>query len=104
VLDIGFIGYVSVGDTLPLAIQCRNGSQVATAPTGAPTYSVYPSGFASAVSTGSLGGADTDSKTGFRTGGLTISVSYTAGELYTVLFQYAEGGNNRSVIGTFQVV
>ena len=103
-LDIGFIGYVSVGGTLPLAIQCRNGSQIVTAPTAAPTYSIYPSGFGSTVSTGSLGSSDTDSKTGFRTGSQAISVSYSAGELYTIIFEYAESSNARSAIGTFQVV
>ena len=103
-LDIGFIGYVSVGGTLPLAIQCRNGSQVATAPSAAPSYSVYPSGFGSTMATGNLGGPDTDSKTGFRTGSLSISNSYSAGQMYTIIFQYSESNNARAAIGTFQVV
>jgi hypothetical protein len=104
VLDIGFIGYVSVGGTLPLAIQCRNGSQRVAAPAAAPTYAIYPSGFGSTVDTGSLGAADTGSFVGFRTGTQAISASYSAGELYTVIFEYTESGNARSAIGTFQVV
>lgn len=103
-LDIGFIGYVSVGGSLPLAIQCRDGSQKVVAPTSAPTYAIYPSGFGSTVDTGSLGAADTDSKTGFRTGTQAISASYSAGELYTVIFEYTENSNSRAAIGTFQVV
>ncbi len=89
---------------MPLAIQCRNGSLQVVSPTAAPTYSIYPSGFGSATATGSLSASDTDSKTGFRTGSETITASFTVGELYTVIFEYAEGGNNRAAIGTFQVV
>ena len=102
-LDIGFIGYISVGGTLPLAIQCRDSEQAISSPSSAPTFSVYPNGFDSATATGSLGATDTDSKAGFRTGSLSISNSFVSGELYTIIFEYTTG-SSRSAIGTFQVV
>lgn len=52
--DIGFIGFIDLDDTLPVAIQCRNSSGVVSAPSSAPTYTVYPPGFSAYIATGSL--------------------------------------------------
>lgn len=103
-LDIGFIGHVASGGSLPLAIQCRDSEFKPASPTAAPSYTIYPDGFSSSIATGSLSDSNTDGKTGFRTGSLEVgSATYSAGELYTILYEYTAGGQARSVIGTFLV-
>lgn len=103
-LDIGFIGHVAAGGSLPLAIQCRDSEFKITHPVSAPSYTVYPDGFSSSIATGSLGASNTDGKAGFRTGSLEVATAtYSAGELYTILFEYTASGQARSVIGTFLV-
>ena len=102
--DLGFIGHVESGGTLPLAVQCRNSSGVPTAPDSAPSYSVYGPSFGSAIATGSLGSSDQDSKTGFRTGSLSISGSYSAGNTYTILYEYQISGSARQALAFFRVV
>jgi len=103
-LDIGFIGHVAAGGSLPLAIQCRDSEFKPASPTNTPAYTVYPDGFSSSIASGSLSASNTGGKVGFRTGSLGISTStYSAGELYTILFEYRAGGQERTVIGTFLV-
>lgn len=103
-LDIGFIGHIAAGGSLPLAIQCRDSEFRPASPTNVPSYTIYPDGFSSYVASGSLSASDTGGKVGFRTGSLAISTAtYSAGELYTVLFEYRAGGQSRTVIGTFLV-
>jgi hypothetical protein len=103
-LDIGFIGHVATGGSLPLAIQCRDSEFRPASPTNVPAFTIYPDGFSSWVASGSLGASDTGGKVGFRTASLTISTAtYSAGELYTVLFEYRAGGQSRTAIGTFLV-
>ncbi len=103
--DVGYIGPVTLGSTVRLALQCRNGSGVATAPSSAPTWSVYETSD-SAVLTGSLGSSDADSKTGFRTGNLaaTAGNGFAAGGRYVIRFAYSEGGNARAAVGWFNVI
>ena len=101
--DIGFIGFINAGGSLPLGLQCRGGSDVPTAPDAAPSYAVYSPSFGAALTTGSLGAADTDTKAGFRTGTLTIDGSFVAGTLYTIRFAWAISAVAKSAIGTFMV-
>jgi hypothetical protein len=103
--DIGFIGFIDLDDTLPVAIQCRNEAGVVTAPSSAPTYTVYPPGFSEYIATGSLDASDKDSKVGFRTGTIaaTSSTGYETNKLYTVIYEYVAGSQNRASIGTFMV-
>ena len=103
-LDIGFVGHVAAGGSLPLAIQCRDSEFTPASPIAAPSYFIYPDGFATYVATGSLSATDTGAQTGFRTGSLDVdTATYSAGELYTIFVRYTAGGKARSVIGTFLV-
>lgn len=102
--DIGFIGHVESGGTLPLAIQCRNSSGVPTTPDSAPSYTVYGPSFGAAIASGTLGASDHDSKTGLRVGSLSISGSYSAGNLYTILYEYSISSSPRKAVGFFRVV
>lgn len=99
-----FLGFIALSETLRLWVQCRNGSNVDTAPTSAPTYSVY-AGDDTAITTGSLGASDADSKTGFRTGNLVCSAGngFASGVLYRVRIAYAISGSNYSVVHSFYV-
>ncbi len=99
-----FLGFLDLGDTLRLWVQCRNASSVDTAPTSAPTYSIY-AGSDTAIITGSLGSSDADSKTGFRTGDLVCSGAngFASGVLYRARISYAISGSNYSVVHTFFV-
>lgn len=103
--DIGFIGFIDLDDTLPVAIQCRNSSGVVKSPSSAPTYTVYPPGFSVYIATGSLGSSDRDSKRGFRTGSIaaTSSTGYETNKLYTVIYEYTTDSQDRAAIGTFMV-
>jgi|TARA_B100001123_G_scaffold275114_1_gene306154 hypothetical protein len=103
--DIGFIGFIDLDATLPVAIQCRNSSGVPTTPASAPTYTVYPPGFSAYIATGSLDASDKDSKTGFRTGSIaaTSSTGYETNKLYTVIYEYTADSQVRASIGTFMV-
>lgn len=103
--DIGFIGFIDLDATLPVAIQCRDSSGVPTSPSAAPTYTVYPPGFAEFIATGSLDASDKDSKSGFRTGSIaaTSATGYESNRLYTVIYEYSAGSQNRAAIGTFMV-
>ena len=103
--DIGFIGFIDLDDTLPVAIQCRNSSGVVKAPSSAPTYTVYPPGFSAHIATGSLDASDKDSKVGFRTGSIaaTSSTGYETNKLYTVIYEYTADSQDRAATGTFMV-
>lgn len=103
--DLGFLGFVNLEDTLRLALQCRNSSGVSTAPDAAPSWAAYSTSDTS-VLTGSLGAADADSKTGFRTGNLvaTAANGFAAGGRYTIRFSYAISASARAAVGWFQVV
>ena len=68
-LDIGFIGHVAAGGSLPLAIQCRDSEFKPVSPTSVPLYRVYPDGFGSYAASGYLGESDTGGKVGGWTGG-----------------------------------
>lgn len=104
-IDQGYLGPVALGATLRLAIQCRNGSAVITAPDAAPTWAIYGSDD-TALLTGSLGSSDADSKTGFRTGDAAITGGngFAAGGRYVIRYFYEISGTDYSVIQTFTVV
>ena len=93
--ELGCIGVVELGDTLPLALVCRNGSGVGAAPASAPAYSIYEPGNEDFTTvTGSLGASDHDSKTGFRVGSQAITEGngFESGKNYPVVFSYTISG------------
>jgi hypothetical protein len=91
--SLGYIGPVTLGDTVRLAIQCYPASFVATAPDAAPSWAIYKmtEGSETSILTGTLGAADADSKTGFRTGDAVITAGngFASGNVYIVRFAYA---------------
>ena len=105
--DLGFIGPAGLGDTVRLALQCRNASDVVPAPTSAPTWSAYlvNGGDDTPIATGTLGAADADSNVGFRTGDMVASSGegFAAGNLYRILFEYAENSNNHADVATILI-
>ena len=104
-MDLGFLGFVTLGDTLRLALQCRNSSDVPTAPDAAPTWAIYGDSDTSLL-TGSLGASDADSKTGFRTGdaAITSGNGFVSGGRYTIRFAYAISSSARAAVATFGVL
>jgi len=103
--ELGFLGFVELGATLRLALQCRNGSQVITAPAAAPAWSVYGTSDTPVI-TGTLGASDADSKTGFRTGNLVCSSGngFAAGQRYTIRLSYEISSTAYAAEGFFHVV
>jgi hypothetical protein len=103
--NLGYLGMIELASTLRLAVQCRNGSAVVTAPDAAPTWSIYGS-TDTPVLTGSLGAADADSKTGFRTGNAAITSGngFAAGQRYIVRVAYAISSTAYAAEGSFHVV
>jgi hypothetical protein len=102
--DLGYIGQIALGGTLRLALQCRS-SSVPTAPDGAPSWAMYGTSDTSLL-TGSLGGSDADSKTGFRTGdaAITSGNGFSSGMRVIVRFAYAVSSSARAAVGYFVVV
>lgn len=103
--DLGFLGYIALGDTLRLGLQCRNGSLVCTAPDAAPTWAMYTDSDTSLL-TGTLGAADADSKVGFRTGdaAITSGNGFAVGDRVTVRFFYEISTTDYAAVGFFTVV
>jgi len=103
--DLGFLGFITLEDTMRLALQCRNGSHVNTAPDAAPTWKVFGTDD-TAILTGSLGAADADSLTGFRTGDAAITAAngFASGGRYIIRFFYEISTTDYSAVGTFSVL
>jgi hypothetical protein len=104
-MDLGYIGQVALGDTLRLALQCRNPSDVPTSPTGSPSWAIYGTSDTSLL-TGSLGGSDADSKTGLRTGDAEITQGngFASGQRYIVRFAFVISGTTYAAVAYFVVV
>lgn len=104
-MHLGFLGYVTLEDTLRLALQCVNGSLVASAPDAAPTWSIYTTSD-TAVKTGSLGSSDADSKTGFRTGDAAITAAngFASGDRCIVRFAWAVSATSYAATAEFCVL
>lgn len=104
-MDVGYIGQVALGDTLRLALQCRNTSDEPTSPTGSPSWSIYGSSD-TALLAGSLGGSDADSKTGLRTGDaeITQGSGFASGQRYIIRFAFVISGTTYAAVGYFVVV
>ena len=102
--DPGFLGFVPLGGTLRLPLQCRNSSGTPTTPDAAPTWSIYGDSD-TAVITGSLGSGDVDSKDGLRAGNVVVSAGngFASGQLYYVRFAYEISSSERAAIATFAV-
>lgn len=103
-MDVGYIGQIALGGTLRLALQCRDTSDVPTTPTGSPGFSIYGSSD-TALLAGSLGAADADSKTGFRTGDAVISSGngFASGNRYIVRFAFVISAVTYAAVGYFVV-
>jgi len=100
--DNAFIGMPAVDGTLPLAVMCTNVSDVPTSPDSAPTYSVRNSE-GTEVASGTLS-SNPGSITGLRFAALTISSgTYTAGQPYFVVVNYAVASTSYAALLHFQV-
>ena len=86
----GYLGPVTLGDTIRLGITAINGSLVATTADSAPSWSIYlfNGGDDSEILTGNLGAAAADSKTGYHTGNAAITVGngFAAGNVYRIRY------------------
>jgi hypothetical protein len=81
-----FIGQVELGQTLNLDFSTTNGSGTPTAPSAAPTYTIYGSSIAMTNGTGS---ASVLSGTVYRIALTpTAANQYERGRTYTVVVQY----------------
>ena len=103
-LDSGFIGHFPASATVPLALQCRLQDLQVASPSVNPTFKIIdPDG--SVIENGELT-KSVSGLTGFRMSSLDLSSksSWQPGVLYTVIFNYEQGGNMRAAMSTFQVV
>ena len=104
-LDSGFIGHFPAGGTVPLVLQGRTASLAVETPDGnTADYSIInPSG--SKVASGTINTRITGLG-GILVGSLELTNANTfqPGSVYTIVFNYDEGGTARSSISTFQVV
>ena len=103
-LDNGFIGHFPEGAIVPLALQCRSQDLQVVEPTGIPTCKIIDPN-TTVVESAELRGR-VDGLTGFRMEHLELSESnkWQPGVVYTVVFSYVSGGEDRSCLSTFQVV
>lgn len=103
-LDNGFIGHFPEGATVPLALQCRSQDLQVVEPTGIPTCKIIGPD-KTVVDSAELKGT-VSGLTGFRLENLDLSESsnWQPGMVYTIVFSYVSGGENRSCLSTFQVV
>lgn len=103
--ELGYLGSPALEATFPLALQCRNSSGTPTAPDSAPTYIMLNSA-GTTIASGSLGSADTASKTGLRIGtqALAAASGFASGGDYTIVFSYLISAAARTAIGRIHVV
>lgn len=98
---------VALEDTsFVLWLQCRTAGQVATAPTGTPTYKIYGPSGSSALLSGSFEASDHDSNTGLRkTAALSITAAngFAAGKTYTVIASAVISGSTLVFTDKFTV-
>lgn len=71
--EIGWIGFVSLGDTLTLRYQCRNASGTPTAPDSGGTVDVYGESDTPLLDGQAFGASDIDGKVGWRKTSLAIT-------------------------------
>lgn len=96
-----FVGTPVLGDTLVDRVLTVDTAHTPTAPSAAPTYTVYgPSG---QVATGTA--TQVGAVTGLYSVSLVVSTGngYAAGQQYSVVFSYTVGGTLRGQIHYFQV-
>lgn len=101
-------GLIELGGNVGLWVITKNGSNVPTAPTSAPTFSVYEPGSDNPLT----GGEDVsmtgpvDSETGFyrKSHAATGANGYERNRTYTVKFKWAISGTDYSELGFFTVV
>jgi hypothetical protein len=101
----GFLNEVALEGTILIPVQCRNGSDVPTAPDSDPTYTVIaPDGTALAGQTGTMA-LNPGSLTGLH--GVVLSVTaangYAADGGYTIHIAYAISSVNYTSLFTIKV-
>lgn len=98
-----FWGIIALGDTLYGPLVTRNGSLVPTAPTAAPTFTIYAADMSGSLQTGTS--ANLDSLTGvyYITQAVTSGNGFAAGKIYTCVATYAISGTTYRQTHTFQV-
>ncbi|MBT3708921.1 MAG: hypothetical protein HOG19_05735 [Gammaproteobacteria bacterium] len=101
----GFLNEVTLGGTILIPVQCRNGSDVPTEPDSAPTYNVFgPDGSAVAGQTGTMA-LTPGSITGLRGVVLTASAGsgYSSDGGYTIHIAYEISSTSYSAMFTIKV-
>lgn len=95
----------NVGGTVLIPIQCRNTSDVPTAPDSDPSYTVYDSTGAQVGSQTGTFSLNPGSNTGFYQLVLTVSTGngYAANSKYSVLVTWAISSSNRAQEFAFHV-
>lgn len=102
---MGYLGLVTLEDTLQFFVQVRNGNNVASTPDGTPSYAIYGLD-GSALLNGSAGASDHNSKTGYRraTAAITAANGFAVGGLYHIRATWAVSGTNYVQQFSFNVV
>lgn len=95
----------NLGDKVLIPIQCRNTSDVPTAPDADPTYAVYDATGAAVSGQSGTVTLNPGSKTGFYLLVLTVSSgnNYASNSKYTVLTEWAISSSSRSQENVFHV-
>lgn len=101
-----YFGHVALEGNVGIWVQCRNASDVPSAPDAAPNLSVYEEGSSTALATDASMTGPVDSKTGFyrESVACTAAAGFESGKTYSVLIEYAISATSYSAVGTFTVV
>ena len=99
--DLG--NHYSVGDTLLIPFQTRDGANAATDADSVPTYRIYERGGTTAVATGSGAKRDDANTTGYYEAEVTLSSAsgFERGKFYTILKSATIGGDAVTGYETF---
>lgn len=104
-IEIGYIGQVTLEDSIALSVICQNGSSLPTNPDSAPTYTIIDKdGTDLSGETGSMS-LTPASETGLRAVLLPVTSAngYAADSLYTFTVSYELSSVAYLVKGTFKV-
>lgn len=100
----GYIGLVESGSTLLIYAVCKNGTTGAnSAPTGDVTYAIEAAADGTQITSGNFTASNWQDRVGHRTASITISGSYTRGQLYRVVITYVVSGVTITELQSFNV-
>jgi len=101
--DIGWLGNATLEGTQAIAVWCRNGSDVVSAPDADPTYTIYSADWTQ-IQTGTMT-LNPGSTTGFQavTESVTAARGYAVGNKYFVKIEYAISAVSYGSIGVFGI-